>query len=64
MSDIIRDLQEYAFLVPAEFKIYIENARRVTFNLNGLKFLRDHPVVPIDLRNDLALFIESIYSVI
>jgi hypothetical protein len=59
MSDI-GELQEYAFLVPVEFKVYLRSVDRVAFTLDGLKFLRDHPVVPLELRDDLADFIESI----
>ena len=57
MCDVIGKLAEYAHLVPEEHKFYMDNIDRYGFSLEGLKILRDHPLVPLELRFELTDFI-------
>jgi len=49
-------LQSYA-LVPDEYKVYIDQAKHFSFNLESLKVLRDHSLVPLELRLELIEFV-------
>ena len=59
MSDTISQLQKYAYLVPEKYKVYV-TAERIGFSIEGLKILRDHPLVEHELKDDLTDFIYSL----
>ena len=48
------------FLVPEKYKTYNPHAKRFGFNVEGLKILRDHPSVPIELKLDLVGFLSAV----
>ena len=60
MNDTIGKLKEYAHLVPKKYKNYYKNIDRYGFKIEGLRILRDHHLVPHELRNDLVSFIDAL----
>ena len=60
MTDVIGQLQKYAHLVPDEYKFNSPIAKRFAFSISGLKILRDHPEVPLELQMELMGFVNSL----